>query len=216
MAGPGHLGNGRSVRRTAHPRRVGLEDAHHHSEVEASPTLATLAVVIARCADPASSAATLGHLARAHVRDGSVRLLVDPQPTRSPSPCRHRASDAIRWHRATPFSSPRLRILRQVENLGRRRRCSLFSSSGRPRIRQESRLKKGHVPERTEQLPMTDRPDAGRPRGSNNEPLTGPGPREVLAKLRRGAGPCGLHIVRREIKQSVVGRPWRTGHAVPV
>ena len=56
---------------------------------------------------------------------------------RSPSPGRHRPSDAIRWHRTSPSSSPRSLDLQAVRKLGRVGVVRVRGRSGHPRMCQE-------------------------------------------------------------------------------
>ena len=143
VAGPGHLGDGRAVRRAVHPRRIGLEEAPQRARGRAP----------ASCADPRP-----GHnpvRAPRSVRNGAWWPFSDahgrrpcrtprrsPRP-RSPSPGRHRAPDAIRWHRTTPSSSSRSWTFKQPENVEGDGVVRVKTRSGHPRISQESPFSTG-------------------------------------------------------------------------
>ena len=109
VAGPRHLGDGRAVRRAVHPGRVGLEEALNGPEVETPPPPPSLALVIAGCTHPAPTAPPLGRPPRSHMDDDDVRLRVDLHVLDHRRLVDTDASAATRRHRATPFSSPRLR-----------------------------------------------------------------------------------------------------------
>ena len=76
-ARPGDLRHRWPVRRAVHPRRVVLEEALQHPEVETAPPSLALALVVARGAHPTSLAAALGRLPRPDLRDQRVLHFVD-------------------------------------------------------------------------------------------------------------------------------------------
>jgi hypothetical protein len=61
---------------TAHPRRIGLEDATQCPEIEAPPPASSLALVIAGGSLPAASAATPTVLAEAHADDDDLLVIL--------------------------------------------------------------------------------------------------------------------------------------------
>jgi hypothetical protein len=83
LTGPEHLGNGRSVHWTVHPRRIGLEETSQCQRPSAHQ-LRPDPSVIARYAHPAAPTTALGRASRTHMDDEGVGLV----EVHVPDPCR--------------------------------------------------------------------------------------------------------------------------------
>ena len=127
VAGPGHLGDGRAVLGTVHPRGVGLEEALHRPEIERPPVAPALALVIAGSTHPAAPTPALGRTPRPHVDHHGFGLLVevDLLDHRRPVDTEHATPYVGTEHAILLALSSNLRTVRK-----RRRGLALLASAG--------------------------------------------------------------------------------------
>jgi len=77
VAGPGHLGNRRTVLGAVHPGSVGLQITHERAEVQCPPVPPALPLVVAGSTASAAPAPALGRAPRTDVDNDGFRLFVE-------------------------------------------------------------------------------------------------------------------------------------------
>ena len=141
VASPGNLHDRRPVRRTAHPRRVSLEEHPDRPVIQRPPPATLPALVIARRPPSATAAALLGRTTPTNMSDQNLGILVEIDPFD------HRAR--VKAQQPTPYLdgqhpvSPCSRTFEQSENVGTRRGATASAHDHRPHKGQESHKDRG-------------------------------------------------------------------------
>jgi hypothetical protein len=104
VAGPGHLGDGRTVFGAVHPGGIGLEMTHELADIECPPVPPALPLVVAGSTYPATPTAALGRTPRADVDHHAISLFVevDPFDHRGPVDTEHPAPYIYTEQRHSP------------------------------------------------------------------------------------------------------------------